>query len=101
MDGGDPSALGGSWLHSFEEDEGDVQTYRPAQGYAFPPSRRGRESLEFGAAGQARVGGPAPDDRMQSSSVELTPLGDNRYRLGGQVVEIVEATPQRLKLRRL
>ncbi len=40
-----PNELFGSWLHSFEEDSGDITVYRPAD-YAFPPAR-GRAGVEF------------------------------------------------------
>ena len=97
------AGLGGSWAHSFEEDEGDVRLYRPAS-FAFPPSRRGRQSLDFGNAGQLVSGMPGPDDRQRLSSSALTPLGMNRFRVDGgeapgQVIEIVEARPDLLKVR--
>ena len=91
---------GGRWTHSFEEDEADVQVFRPTDSFAFPPARRGRESLEFGGAGQVLTGMPGPDDRRRSSSTSLTPLGMNRFSLGGSnVIEIVEQGPDLLKIR--
>ena len=42
------ASIQGSWTHSFEEDQGDVLVYRPTHAFAFPPARRGRETLEFG-----------------------------------------------------
>jgi hypothetical protein len=39
-----------TWRHSQEEDQGDVQVYRPAT-YAFPPAR-GREGYTFAPGGQ-------------------------------------------------
>jgi len=96
----DLAALGSRWLHSFEEDEGDVQVYRPADSFDFPPSRRGRETLDFGMPGQVMTGMPGPDDRTRSTRSNLVALGANRYRLGGgQVIEVVEVSPQSLKLR--
>jgi len=95
----DVAVLGGRWLHSFEEDEGDMQVYRPAASFDFPPTRRGRETLDFGMPGQVTTGMPGPDDRTRSTSSNLVALGANRYRIGGQVVEVVEASPQSLKLR--
>lgn len=98
--------LTGSWTHSFEEDEGDVQVFRPTQGFAFPPARRGRETVDFGSgAGQVMQGRPGPDDRQQHSAVNLTALGMNRFRLEGpgmpgQVFELVEARHDVLKLRK-
>jgi hypothetical protein len=45
------------------------------------------------------TGMPGPDDRPRHVSGSLTALGMNRYRLGNQVVELIEATPEALKLR--
>ena len=102
----DNAGLSGSWTHSFEEDEGGVQLYRPTRSFPFPPSRRGRETLEFGAAGQMVTGMPGPDDRRVLTNAGLTPLGMNRFRLEGgvrpgQVIEIVEANADMLKVRYL
>ena len=94
----------GAWTHSYEEDEGDVQVYRPSTGFPFPPSRRGRETLVFGPDGTAIGGMPGADDRQQRTAVAGTPLGLTRYRLeGGPLagqVEVLEAGPGILRLRR-
>ena len=97
------TGVSGSWTHAFEEDEGEVRLYRPTS-FAFPPSRRGRETIDFGNAGQVVTGMPGPDDRPQLASSGLTALGMNRFRLDGagapgQVIEIVEAKPDLLKVR--
>ena len=97
-------SLAGSWTHSREEDEGDLQVYRPTHGFAFPPGRRGRETLEFDATGHMVHGTPGPDDRQ--SRTGLTSLGMNRYRIDGgqtpgQIIEIVQAQPGLIKLRML
>jgi hypothetical protein len=98
-------SLSGSWTHSYEEDDSaDVQVYRPTHAFAFPPSRRGRETLEFGAGGQMIKGMPGPDDRQSKTGAALTSLGMNRYRLdGGQtpgrVIEIIASEPDLLKIR--
>lgn len=100
-------SLAGSWTHSYEEDgSADVQVYRPTQAFAFPPGRRGRATLEFGAAGQMVSGMPGPDDGQSKTGATLTSLGMNRYRLDGgqtpgQVIEIVQSEPDLLKVRRL
>ena len=101
------AGLSGSWAHSFEEDEGDVLVYRPSRNFAFPPSRRGRETLDFDAAGQVVTGMPGADDRQRLTKSGLTALGMNRFRLDGAdgaagvgaVIEIVEAAADLLKLR--
>jgi hypothetical protein len=94
------SGLSGVWAHSFEEDAGDVQVYRLRDKFSFPPSRRGRETLDFQQAGQVVSGMPGPDDRQMQSSGVLTPLGMNRFRIGdAQVLEVVESGPDVLKVR--
>jgi hypothetical protein len=97
--------LKGSWTHSFEEDEGDIQVYRPTDTFTFPPARRGRETLEFGEAGGLTEWTPGPDDRPRGTAGRWTALGMNRFRLEGrahaasQVIEIIEHTPEILKIR--
>jgi hypothetical protein len=90
-------------MHSHEEDQGDVLVYRPTNAFAFPPAR-GRDSLVFGEGGQLTEHMPGPDDRAQASSGGWTPLGMNRYRLegsnnAGRVIEVIEHTPEILKIR--
>jgi hypothetical protein len=116
----DSAALAGNWTHSYEEDGADVQVYRPTHGFAFPLSRRGRETLAFGAGGQLLSGAPGPDDRQVIAGSMLTSLGMSRYRVdggvdgggggggggggelaAGQVIEIVESDPSVLKIRLL
>lgn len=94
----------GNWTHSFEEDGAGVLVYRPTHGFAFPPSRRGRETLEIDQSGHVVSGTPGPDDRQRVSTASMTALGMNRFRLDGtalpaQVIEIVEARPDMLRLR--
>jgi hypothetical protein len=97
--------LEGSWTHSFEEDEGDIQVYRPTNTFTFPPARRGREALEFGDGGELTAWTPGPDDRPRSSAGRWVALGMNRFRLEsmttipGRVIEVVESTPEILKIR--
>ena len=103
----------GSWTHSFEEDADGIEVYRPTATFAFPPSRKGRKVLEFGApAAMAQEEAtltsvaPGPDDRPRAGSVtRLRPLGMGRYALGDasgaqDVIDIVEATPEVLRLSR-
>ncbi|MFD5010938.1 hypothetical protein [Streptomyces chartreusis] len=44
-----PAGLFRSWIHSYEEDHGDVRVYRPDD-HPFPPAR-GRRGMEFAADG--------------------------------------------------
>jgi hypothetical protein len=95
----------GSWTHSFEEDEGDVRVYRPSASFTFPPARAPRETLELHAGGNLTVHGPGPDDRPRASQGNWSTLGANRLRLSpagatDQDIEVIEATPEILKLRR-
>jgi len=100
MDKVQTDGLSGTWAHSYEEDEGDVQVYRPHDTFPFPPSRQGRATLDFRGAGQVVSGMPGPDDRQMHSAAELTSLGMNRFRLGdARVIEVLESGPDVLKLR--
>jgi hypothetical protein len=80
-----PSVEGG-WAHSFEEDQGDIQVYRPRATFAFPPSRRGRETLDLNASGGVTAGMPGPGDGMVPRE------GQPRF-------DIIEAGPDILKVR--
>lgn len=100
MMGGGEQGLSGSWAHSFEEDTGADQVYRPSDSFTFPPSRRPRETLDFSAPGQVTTGVPGPDDRLQRSTVSLTPLGMNRFRIGdAREIEVIEVRSDLLKVR--
>ena len=59
------------WLHSREEDEGDVRVYRPA-GYDLPPAR-GRRGLEFRPDGELLAIGPGPADKPQATAGRWEP----------------------------
>lgn len=98
----------GSWTHSFEEDEATALVYRPTHSFAFPPSRRGRDSLEFSPDGSLTAQAPGPDDRPRATAAgQWRALGMNRFGVGGmpgapeQVLEILEATAEMLKVRRI
>ena len=104
----------GSWTHSFEEDADGIEVYRPTATFVFPPSRKGRKVLEFGPGTGSMEGGevtltsmaPGPDDRPRAGPVtRLVPLGMGRYAFGDasgtqDVIDIVEATPDVLRLAR-
>ena len=99
------TGLQGNWTHSYEEDEGDIEVYRPSDGFAFPPSRRGRDTLNFGAEGSMSSSTAGPDDRQQHTSGAVTPLESNRYRFeagatGASEIEVVSVEADRLRLRR-
>ena len=94
-----PHELFRRWMHSHEEDDGDVRVYRPA-GYALPPAR-GRRGLEFRPDGELVILGPGPADRPQSVAGRWEAAGERRARVmpSGQELEIVSVEPDRLQLR--
>ncbi|MBF9253404.1 hypothetical protein I2I11_08880 [Pontibacter sp. 172403-2] len=57
------SLLGKTWLHSYEEDEGDITVYRPNT-YDFPPSR-GRTGFALEPGGVIRRFEIAPTDGLE------------------------------------
>jgi len=97
--------VSGSWTHSFEEDEGDVLVYRPTGSFAFPLTRKGRDTLVFGEGGELIEHASGPDDRSQATAGSWTALGMNRYRLqsatntSSRVIEVMEHTSDVLKIR--
>jgi hypothetical protein len=76
----------GRWVHAHEEDEGDLQVYRPA-GYDLPPAR-GRGGLEFRPDGEVVVLGPGPADRP--TAIASLPRRE---------LDIVSTEPDRLTVR--
>ena len=94
------AGLSGAWTHSFEEDEGNIQVYRPSNSFTFPPARRVRDTLDFSAPGQVLAGVPGPDDKLQRTTSSLTSMGMGRYRIGDmRVIEVIQSAGDILKLR--
>lgn len=58
------------WIHSYEEDSGDVMVYRE-QGFDFPPSR-GREGFQINADSTFILYGIAPTDGVQKKKGRWT-----------------------------
>ena len=91
------------WLHSFEEDHGDVAVYRPAD-HPFPPAR-GRDGIEFAddgsftewAIGRGDAREPVPG-RWQTADADTVAVTTDRG--GQQVLEVVHLGPDRLEVRR-
>lgn len=97
----DPPSVQGSWTHSFEEDASGIEVYRPTGTFPFPPSRRGRDRLTFDED-QVIVSVPGPDDRARPRAT-LRRVGASGFReseTGAEGFEIVEATPDVLRIRR-
>jgi hypothetical protein len=60
-----PAAIFRHWVHSREEDAGEVTVYRPS-GFQFPPAR-GRDGIELRVGGDLVRHGPGPTDRSAAS----------------------------------
>jgi hypothetical protein len=92
-----PDDLMRHWVHSHEEDSGDVRVYRPA-GYDFPPAR-GRRGFELRPGGELVLYGPGATDRPEAATGRWSASGSGRVRLGDEEVEIVSVSSDRLTLR--
>jgi hypothetical protein len=92
-----PPELFRHWVHSHEEDTGDVRVYRPAD-YAFPPAR-GRRGFELKPDGEFVRYGPGPSDKPEATTERWTPSSGGRVRVGGRELEIVSVEPDRLTAR--
>jgi hypothetical protein len=92
-----PAELLGHWVHSHEEDSGDVRVYRPAD-YDFPPAR-GRRGFELKPDGELLVYGPGATDRPEAATGRWSSSEGGRVKLGGEELEIVSASPDRLVVR--
>jgi hypothetical protein len=96
--------LVGQWLHSFEEDEGDIRVYRP-ESFAFPRAR-GRPGIEFRPNGEFvdLSVGPADANLPALGSWDLEGPGQIAIRFdeparSAQRLDVVELQPGLLKLR--
>jgi hypothetical protein len=89
--------LVGHWVHSHEEDSGDLRVFRP-RSFQFPPSR-GREELELKADGSSVVHSPGPVD-VPEETAGTWELDRETLRLaaGGaeRSMRIVAAEPEKL-----
>ena len=72
-----PPDLFRHWMHSHEEDSGDVRATARLS-YAFPPAR-GRRGLEFKPDGELVLYGPGPSDKPVATT---EPLVAGRRRAG-------------------
>jgi hypothetical protein len=107
-----PDILLKRWIHSNEEDSGDISVYRP-DSYDLPPARA-RHGFELTADGRFVELGPGPTDALQA-------IGEGHWRMdhpqrlhvsfslpmsgesGGRSdieLEIVESSDDILKVRR-
>ncbi len=97
-----PNSVFRRWQHSFEEDAGDVQVYRPEE-YPFPPAR-GRAGIEFrpdGSLVRWAIGrGDAPEaqpGRWQDAGPATIAVTEGQET--GSVLDVVECSEDVLKVR--
>jgi hypothetical protein len=98
-----PDGVAGRWMHSFEEDRGDVLVYRPPD-HDFPLAR-GRDGIEFApdgsfvewAIGRGDAGQAVPG-RWRTADGDAVEVATDSG--GGQVLEILQVAPDRLEIRR-
>lgn len=94
------------WIHSHEQDSGEVQVYHPDT-YKFPPSR-GRRGFEIKEDGQFIQYGIAPDDRPKRNEGRWFSEGTNTLRIDFAAnrtkhykIKIVSCDNDTLKIQRL
>jgi hypothetical protein len=92
-----PPELMRHWVHSHEEDSGDLRIYRPAD-YDFPPAR-GRRGFELRPDGEVETYGPGPSDVPEATTGRWEASGAGRFKLGGEELEIVSLSSDRLAVR--
>lgn len=95
-----------TWLHAHEEDQGDVQVYRPNT-YAFPPSR-GRTGFAFEHNGLFTQLDIAPTDGIEGRKGRWTAENDHTLRISlddkkdpDYKLEVVSLENDVLKVRRV
>lgn len=100
-----PDPIFRRWVHSREEDQGDMRVYRPIT-YAFPPSRMPRDGLEFRQNGEFIRYRPGPSDRSVATTGRWQIQGENRVNVqfleasvSPYQLSIVECDGQILKVR--
>jgi len=99
-----PNEIFRRWVHSFEEDEGDVSVYRPAE-YAFPRAR-GRREMEFRPDGSFIHWMIGPADARQPASGHWRVEGSNRVHVSFEgdsrpprILEVQQCDAEALKVR--
>ncbi len=75
----DTELIGKVWLHSYEEDEGDVMVYRPNT-FDFPPSR-GRTGFALENGGVLKQYDIAPTDGLEEHVGKWSQLSNDRVRI--------------------
>jgi hypothetical protein len=100
-----PAVIFRHWIHSREEDTGDIEIYRP-EGFAFPPSF-GRDGFEMRKNGQFIQDDIGPADGVVQVLGRWTSLGSQRVSVSfegtereGYSFEIVAVDDSILQIRR-
>ena len=95
-----------TWLHSQEEDQGDVRVYRPNT-YAFPPAR-GRTGFQFDHNGLFTQYDIAPTDGLEGRKGQWKADGSSKVTISlddkrdpDYSLEIVSLEKDLLKVRRV
>lgn len=103
-----PKDIFREWTHSFEEDVGDIQVFRPT-GYDFIPSRMPRDGYDFKKNGEVVLYVPGPTDATQAiegrfktrSKGKVIELFFDDRRTGPYSLEILLCNERMLKIRKL
>jgi hypothetical protein len=98
-----PAAVFGHWVHSHEEDSGDVEVYRPL-GWPLPPAR-GRSAFEIKPDGEFVRYRPGPADVSAGRRGRWEALAPDRIAVSlpdesPHELEICCVGPEVLKIRR-
>jgi hypothetical protein len=99
-----PDSLFQHWTHSYEEDSGQVQVFRPSDS-DFPLTRAPRRSYEFKRSGQVfRIGTGPADDPMETKGIfRQTGTSELTLQFDGSLVriEILHCDNNLLKIREI
>ena len=94
-----------TWLHSHEDDQGDIRTYRPNT-YDFPPSR-GRTGFTFEKDGTYKQYDIAPTDGLEEHTGRWEAKDDDKIKImfnqkdqQPYEIEIISVEPNMLKIKR-
>ena len=100
-----PNEIFQRWIHSFEEDKGEITVYRPEE-YDFPLSRRGREGIEFRPDGVFIDWEIGPNDAFRGINGHWKMESSMRVRVSFEgnvreprIMEILQIDAEVLKLR--
>lgn len=100
-----PNPMFRRWVHSREEDQGDIRVYRPIA-FPFPPARMPRDGLEFRQNGEFIRYQPGPSDRSvgttgrwQAPAENVVEVRFSDPSLSPYQLTVVECDSQILKVR--